>query len=81
VPASERAQEGHRRFHEQVDSHDPDERHLDPDDVPIWNPDVLERVEGLPDDEDREVERRLERDHFDVGLDDNHGFYWSDPDR
>jgi hypothetical protein len=31
--------------------------------------------------EDARVDGILEECHFDVGLDDNDGFYWSDPDR
>ena len=50
----------------------------------VWQPDMLEvtkgTVEVTPEDE-REGDRRLEADHFDVGLDDSDGFYWSDPDR
>ena len=49
-----------------------------------WQPGMLERVEGtveLTPEEDLEVERRLEEAAFDVGLNDNDGFSWSDRDR
>jgi hypothetical protein len=50
----------------------------------VWQRGIVERVEGTveptPEDE-REVDRRLEAAAFDLGLDDNDGFYWSDPDR
>ena len=44
-------------------------------------PDVLGIVDSLELGDDLDVEAILERDHFDSGLDDNDGFYWSDPDR
>jgi hypothetical protein len=44
-------------------------------------PDVLGIVDSLELGDDLDVEAILERDHFDPGLDDNDGFYWSDPDR
>jgi len=50
----------------------------------VWKPDMVEVVKGTVEvtaDDEREVDRRLEADHFDVGLDDNVGFSWPDPDR
>jgi len=50
----------------------------------VWQPGMLEVTKGtveLTPEEERRVEERLESAAFDVGLDDNDGFYWSDPDQ
>ena len=49
-----------------------------------WQPGMLEVTEGtveLTPEEERRAEEGLEAAHYDPGLDDNDGFYWSDPDR
>jgi hypothetical protein len=53
----------------------------EPDDITVWDPDVLERTEGtveLTEAEERHVEELLEEAHFDLG--DDYGDWFSGVD-